>query len=76
MKMERVSVAQAAKELSIDRVNVQYLLQKERLPIGFAMKKEGKRRWTYVIYRGLLDNFKKSISEGKNVFDIINERKE
>lgn len=76
MEMERVSVAQAAKELSIDRVNVQYLLQKERLPIGFAMKKEGKRRWTYVIYRGLLDNFKKSISEGKNVFDIINERKE
>lgn len=76
MKMERVSVAQAAKELSIDRVNVQYLLQKERLPIGYAIKREGKTKWTYYIYRSLLDSFKKNISEGKNVFDVINERKE
>lgn len=76
MKMERVSVAQAAKELSIDRVNVQYLLQKERLPIGYAIKREGNTKWTYYIYRSLLDSFKKNISEGKNVFDVINERKE
>lgn len=64
-QMERVTTKQAAAELNLDVTTVQYLLMKERLPIGFAMKREGKKRAVYVIYRGLLDQYKESIKGGK-----------
>lgn len=62
--MERVTTKQAAAELNIDVENLQYLMRKERLPIGYALKKEGKARTTYYIYRGLLDTYKKQICGG------------
>ena len=35
--------------------SVQYLMRQNRLPIGYAMKKEKATRFTYYIFRGLLD---------------------
>lgn len=63
--MEKVTTKQAAAELGLDVTTVQYLLSKERLPIGYAIKKEGKKRTYFVIYRGLLDQYKESIGGKK-----------
>lgn len=62
--MERVTTRQAAKELSMDVETVHYLMQVERLPIGYAVKKEGKKRYSYYIYRSLLDRYKKKVLLG------------
>lgn len=62
--LERVSTKDAAKELNICIDSLQYLLQHEQIPIGYAYKREKTSRYTYVIYRGLLDQYKKSILEG------------
>lgn len=42
--MERVTTKQAAEELNMDLETLQYLMRKERLPIGYAIKREGKKR--------------------------------
>jgi hypothetical protein len=60
--MERVTTKQAAEELNMDLETLQYLMRKERLPIGYAIKREGKKRSVYIIYRGLLDQFKNQIA--------------
>ena len=63
----RVTTKQAAEELNMDLETLQYLMRKERLPIGYAIKREGKKRSVYIIYRGLLDQFKNQIAgEEKN----------
>ena len=49
---ERVTTKQAALELNMDVDTLQYLLQNERIPIGYAVKKKGKKRNSYYIYRG------------------------
>lgn len=59
--MERVTSKQAAKELSMDVEALQYLMRNDRLPIGYALKKDGKTRHTYYIYRGLLDTYKRQL---------------
>lgn len=64
MVMERVAAKQAAKELNMDIESLHYLMQKNRLPIGYAMKKEKATRYTYYIYRGLLDTYKKQLTSG------------
>ena len=63
--MERVTTKQAAAELNIDLETLQYLMRKERLPIGYAIRREGKKRSVYIIYRGMLDQYKKSIAGGE-----------
>ena len=63
--MERVTTKQAAEELNMDLETLQYLMRKERLPIGYAIKTEGKKRSVYIIYRGLLDQFKNQIAGGE-----------
>ncbi len=62
--MERVTVRQAAAELNMDMETLHYMMQKERLPIGYAIKREGKKRAVYIIYRGMLDQYKKQIAGG------------
>jgi hypothetical protein len=57
----RVTVKQAAKELQMDVLTVQCLMRQEKLPIGYALKKEGKTRYGYYIYRGKLDAVKKEL---------------
>ncbi|MBP3490788.1 DNA-binding protein [bacterium] len=63
--MQRVTTKQAAAELNMDIETLQYLLRQERLPIGYAVKREGAKRGVYIIYRGMLDQFKKSIAGGE-----------
>lgn len=60
--MERVTTKQAAAELNMDLTTLQYLMTKERLPIGYALRREGKKRTVYIIYRGMLDQFKQQIA--------------
>jgi len=62
--VERVKPVQAAKELNVDIETLHFLLREGSLPIGHAFKREGKKRYTYIIYRGLLDAHKKKISGG------------
>ena len=62
--MERVKTKQAAEELNIGIDSLQYLMQMEKLPIGFAYKKPGCKRYFYVIYRGLLNQYKKQLADG------------
>ncbi len=62
--VERVKTKQAAEELNIGIDSLQYLMQMEKLPIGFAYKKPGCKRYFYVIYRGLLDQYKKQLADG------------
>lgn len=59
---ERVSTRQAAQELNMDVDTLQYLLQNNKLPIGYAVKKTGKKRNSYYIYRGLLDTYKRELN--------------
>ena len=63
--MERVTTKQAASELNMDLETLQYLLRQERLPIGYAVKREGAKRGAYIIYRGLLDQYKKTVRGGE-----------
>ena len=60
MEMERVSTRKAAEELCMDVVSLQHMMRQQRLPIGIAVKKEGKSRWTYYIYRNLLEQYKET----------------
>lgn len=60
--MQRVTTKQAASELNMDLETLQYLMREERLPIGYAMKREGKKRNVYIIYRGMLDQFKAKVA--------------
>lgn len=64
--MQRVTTKQAAAELNMDLETLQYLMRKERLPIGYAIKREGAKRGVYIIYRGLLDQYKRSVQGGQN----------
>jgi hypothetical protein len=59
--MERVTTKQVAKELNMDVEALQYLMRNDRLPIGYALKKDGKTRHAYYIYRGLLDTYKRQL---------------
>lgn len=66
--MERVTTKQAATELNMDLDTLHYLMRENRLPIGHAVKKEGKKRFSYYIYRGLLDSYILFLS-GKTDFE-------
>lgn len=59
--MERVTTKEAARELNMDVETLQFLLRNDRIPIGYAVKKEKATRHSYYIYRGLLDTYKKQI---------------
>jgi len=63
--MERMTTAQAAKELNINIVGLQTLMRQEKLPIGYAIQKPGSTRWTYIIYKELVDGYKKRVEEGQ-----------
>ena len=52
---ERVTSETAAKELGMDVLTLRGLMQQGKLNIGYALKKEGKSKWGYYIYRNLLD---------------------
>lgn len=62
--MERMTTAEAAKELNINVVGLQVLMQQEKLPIGYAVKKPGSSRFTYYIYRELVEGYKNRVEKG------------
>lgn len=57
----RVSVKEAASELHIGMLTLKCLMQEGRLPIGYALKRPGKTKYGYYIYRRLLDEHKKQL---------------
>lgn len=61
MSGERVSTKKAAKELQMDVITLRELMKKEKLPIGYAVKKEKKTKWGFYIYRNLLNEEKKRL---------------
>ena len=63
--MERMTTADAAKELNINVVGLQALMQQGRLPIGYAVKLPGSSRFTYYIYKELVESYKKRVEQGK-----------
>lgn len=62
--LDRVTTAQAAKELKTTILDIQESLIRGELPIGYAQKRRGKSRYNYVIIRGLLDEYKALIESG------------
>lgn len=60
--VERVSVKEAAEELKLNQEMLRYMMQADKLPIGCAFKKPGSKRWVYVIYRGLLEQYKAKLA--------------
>lgn len=61
--MERVTTLQAAHELNMDITALTYLMIHDRLPIGYAIKR--KQKYSYYIYRGMLDKYKQLIISGE-----------
>lgn len=59
--MERMKLTEAAKELNMAPGLVRELMKRERLPIGYALRKEGKERWHFTIYRKLVEAHRKEI---------------
>ena len=57
MDNDRVSVAQAAKELGVSQQFIRICMQRGELPIGICTKLNGST-YTYLITRGKLDEFK------------------
>lgn len=61
MKEIRVSTKEAAHELHMDVLTLRELMKREKIPIGYALKKDGKTKWGFYIYRNLLDEHKKKL---------------
>ena len=61
MYEKRVTTKQAAKELQMGVLTLQCLMKEGRLPIGYAQKKERCSRYSFYIYRHLLDEHKKQL---------------
>lgn len=60
----RVSSKVAAHELHMDVITLRELMKKDRLPIGYALRREGKQKYHFYIYRHLLDEHKKHLGIG------------
>jgi ACT domain-containing protein len=63
--MERISTAEAAKELNLNILAIQVLMQQEKLPIGYAIKKQNSTRYTYYIFKELVEGYKKRVEQGE-----------
>lgn len=64
MNNERVKPKIAAKELQMDVITLRELMKREKLPIGYAVKREGKSKCGFYIYRHLLDQEKERLGIG------------
>lgn len=62
--MQRISVEEASKELNMTPLTVRVLMQQEKLPIGYAQKREGCERTYYIIYKELVDGYKNRVEGG------------
>lgn len=57
----RVPCKIAAKELRMDVLTLRELMKIGKLPIGYAVKRDGKSKWGFYIYRPLLDQEKQRL---------------
>lgn len=64
-KDNRVSCKQAARELQVDLITLYQLMQRGMIDIGYVIKKEGKTKYSYYIYRALLDKEKERLGINK-----------
>lgn len=64
--MERMTTKEAARLLNMDVLTLQYMMKEGRLPIGHAFKREGRVKTTFIIYRGLLEQYMQKIAGGKD----------
>ena len=64
MNQTRISVAQASQMLQMDEATIRFWIEKGKLPIGFFLKKPGKKRGMYVIY---LDKVLEFMGRSNNV---------
>lgn len=62
--MQKMTVAEAAKELNMTVITVRLLMQKEKLPIGYAIKQDNKENYHYIIFKELVAGYKKRVEEG------------
>jgi hypothetical protein len=65
--MKRIKVKEAAQKLNMTPLTVQLLMQREQLPIGYAIKKPGSTRYHYIIYSELLDGYVSRVEAGTMV---------
>lgn len=61
---ERVSISVAASELCMDALTLRGLMQQGKINLGYAIKRDGCKRWTYLIYRKRLDEAKQELGIG------------
>lgn len=63
--MKQITTKEAAQELNMTVLTVQVLMQQDKLPIGYAVKRDGCKKYHYIIFKELVDSFKQHVSEGK-----------
>jgi len=63
--MQKMTVAEAAKELNLTVITIRLLMQKEKLPIGYAIKNEGAENYHYIIFKELVDGYKRRVENGE-----------
>lgn len=63
---QKVSTKQAASELQMGILTLQNLMKKGELPIGYAQKRDGCCRYSFHIYRHLLDEHKRYLGLDKH----------
>lgn len=62
--MQKMTVADAAQELNMSIITVRLLMQKEKLPIGYAIKGNGRENYHYIIFKELVEGYKQRVEAG------------
>ena len=58
---DRVSIKTAASELGMSVITLRGLMKQGKLDIGYALKKEGSKRWSFFVWRKPLDELKEKL---------------
>ena len=63
-KNERVSAAQAAAELNMGVYTLRTLMKYNKINLGYAYKDDRSSKWSFIVYRSLLEEEKKRLRIG------------
>lgn len=72
--MERVTTKEAAKALGIGVDSLQFLMQQDKLPIGYVTRKPNSPRRTYFIFKESLENYIESLKNNRISSNAMAER--
>jgi hypothetical protein len=72
--MERVTTKEAAKALGIGVDSLQFLMQQDKLPIGYVTRKPNSPRRTYFIFKESLENYIDSLKNNRISSNAMAER--